>query len=236
MTTTVGLEVGKIETDATRNRFRSLTRVIVHDLVQPIRGVQQGAYRIIDATNRDDVRRIARQVAEDADLAEERVRALSRYFHATHLTEPRLELVSFEEVVSEAMTQVKDLAVTVEGDMTMTVPRILSHVVGNLLTNASKYSRADTLPQVRVEARRVRRFLRREILEIEVSDNGIGFDPDFADEIFKPFRRLEHEREGTGIGLAIVDEIVRQLGGRATATSEGEGKGATFRIRIPIRK
>jgi signal transduction histidine kinase len=71
--------------------------------------------------------------------------------------------------------------------------------------------------------------------EIHVHDNGIGFDEEYLDKIFKPFQRL-HGRSspypGTGMGLAICRRIVERHGGSITARSK-PGEGATFIVRLP---
>ena len=102
----------------------------------------------------------------------------------------------------------------------------------NLIGNALKFRCAGT-PRIKVYGR----LNGRGICEIVVKDNGTGFDPQFAELIFKPFQRL-HGRskyDGTGMGLAICREIVERHGGTIIAESE-KGKGSTFIIRLPVRQ
>jgi len=72
---------------------------------------------------------------------------------------------------------------------------------------------------------------------IIVKDNGIGFDPQYLDRIFKPFQRLHNrqEYEGSGIGLAICRRIVERHSGSITATSTPR-EGSTFIVTLPIHQ
>ena len=70
-----------------------------------------------------------------------------------------------------------------------------------------------------------------------MKDNGIGFDMQYLDRIFKPFQRLHsrQEYEGSGMGLAICRRIVERHSGEITATS-APGEGSTFIITLPIHQ
>jgi PAS domain S-box-containing protein len=110
-------------------------------------------------------------------------------------------------------------------------PDRLQQVVWNLLSNAVKFTPKNGRVQVRVE--RVNSHI-----EIAVSDTGIGIRPDFLPHVFERFRQADavmaRKSGGLGLGLSIVRHIVEMHGGSVQVASEGEGLGATFRVRLPL--
>jgi len=105
----------------------------------------------------------------------------------------------------------------------------LAQVFQNLIGNAIKYANPGLTPVIHISSSRQGE---REWL-FAVQDNGLGFDPEYADSIFTMFKRL-HGREiaGTGIGLAICKKIIESHGGRIWATST-PGVGSCFSFTIP---
>ena len=116
---------------------------------------------------------------------------------------------------------------TVRGDATL-----LRQAWTNLLGNAAKFTRPIERPRIEVRCRR-----RGGECRYTVRDNGVGFDPAYADKLFQPFQRLHQtaEFEGTGIGLAIVARIVHRHGGQVWAES-APGEGATFGFSLPSKE
>jgi PAS domain S-box-containing protein len=104
----------------------------------------------------------------------------------------------------------------------------LAHVFQNLLSNALKYARSGTPPRIDICA-----AADGDHWIVSVQDNGIGFEPQYAERIFGLFKRLhKDEYEGTGLGLAICRRIVERYGGRMWA--EGRPReGATFFFALP---
>ena len=105
----------------------------------------------------------------------------------------------------------------------------LLQCVANLLTNAAKYT--DPLGQICIELRGT-----SEAAIILVSDNGIGIAQELLPSIFDLFvqsaRSLDRSEGGLGIGLSVVQRLVRMHGGEVRAASAGPGKGSTFEIRL----
>jgi signal transduction histidine kinase len=101
-------------------------------------------------------------------------------------------------------------------------------VFQNLISNAIKYRRPDVPPRIRIRAE-----LHDGRATFYVTDNGIGFDADCSDKIFKLFTRLHGNKyEGTGLGLAICKRIVERYGGSIGVKSE-PGVGSTFFFTLP---
>ena len=100
-------------------------------------------------------------------------------------------------------------------------------VFQNLIGNALKYRRVE-VPRIRIEAVREETHWR-----ISVADNGQGFESDYAETIFKPFRRLHGKNvPGSGIGLATCKRVIERLGGKIWAEST-LGEGSTFHFTLP---
>jgi signal transduction histidine kinase len=104
--------------------------------------------------------------------------------------------------------------------------KMLTTLLENLLRNAWKFSSRVHAPHIEV-------YKLPDQPIVVVKDNGVGFNSDYANKLFLPFQRLHNEREfeGTGIGLAIVQRIVKRHEGEVWADSE-VGEGATFFFRL----
>jgi len=107
----------------------------------------------------------------------------------------------------------------------------LQQVVWNLLSNAIKFTPKQGCTQVRLE--RVNSHV-----EIIITDTGKGIDSEFVPYVFERFRQADSSStrvySGLGLGLAIVRQLVELHGGTVRADSEGEGKGATFTVKLPL--
>jgi PAS domain S-box-containing protein len=107
----------------------------------------------------------------------------------------------------------------------------LQQVLWNLLSNAIKFTERGG--KVRIEMKRV-----ESKVELSVMDTGIGINRTFLPYVFRRFSQADpsitRSNSGLGVGLAIVKSLIELHGGRVSAFSEGEGKGATFRIELPI--
>lgn len=118
-------------------------------------------------------------------------------------------------------------------------------LLSNLMTNALKFTKPGTPPRIRIQAGELSKSRKQQYglpelkryLRLTVTDNGIGFEPEYAEKIFAIFQRLHGraEYEGTGIGLAICRRIVENHRGHIFAESEPD-KGATFTVILPFEQ
>lgn len=232
-------------------RFASIAS---HDLQEPLRKVQAFGDRlqkrfhdVLDDTGRDYIARMLGSTSRMQTLISDllsisRVATQAREFVPVDLNEV------VEIVLYDLETSIADSGATVStGELPVidADPVQMRQLLQNLIGNALKYHKPDVKPEVQVSAHlldeadeksnwsSLPQVNRR--CEISVSDNGIGFGAEYADQIFDIFQRL-HGRDtysGTGVGLAICKKIVERHGGTIRGIGEEE-KGATFIATLPI--
>lgn len=150
------------------------------------------------------------------------------------------QLVSVKDVLGDAITSVRTLMdqkeqrLDIEGvspDLEVEADRVrLEQVLINLLTNAVRYT--PNGGTVTVDARSA-----DEVIEIAVTDTGIGIDSEQLERIFEPFAQLGAEGTGgLGIGLSLVRQLMHLHGGSVVAESPGPGLGTTFQVTLPKPK
>jgi signal transduction histidine kinase len=139
------------------------------------------------------------------------------------------EVLAFQNDIDFALEVDETFPATMEGD-----PDRLNEVVGNLLSNAFKFT--DRGGTIRLRALPSRR--NEPAVVIEVIDTGVGIPADMLPRIFEKFFQVENQAQpksvGSGLGLAISREIVEGHGGTISAESQ-VGQGTTFRVVLPLR-
>jgi two-component system sensor histidine kinase SenX3 len=219
---------------------RDFVANVSHELKTPVGALHLLAEAVHDAADSPvDVRHFAEKMEREAKRLTALVQEiidLSRLQVADALHPP--EPVQIDDVVAEAIdrsrlgAQVKRIDVTIGGDHGAVVfgdHNLLVTAVRNLLDNAIAYSPGDT---------RIGIGVRREqgLVEVSVTDQGIGIAPAEQERIFERFYRVDQARSrstgGTGLGLSIVKHVAANHGGEVTVWSV-EGQGSTFTLRLP---
>ena len=177
---------------------------------------------------------------------------LLTYSRVSRQTES-LTFISLEEVVKNVIedleVKIQDKNATISIDKLPTIearPVQMHQLFLNLIENALKFTQPSVAPVVTVKARKANIQEIKGIMQINphetyyrvsVSDNGIGFEPEYAERIFTIFQRLHgrSEYEGTGLGLAICRKIVESNHGYIEAHGK-VGGGAEFIFYLPLRQ
>jgi PAS domain-containing protein/two-component sensor histidine kinase len=144
------------------------------------------------------------------------------------------ELISLERVVQDAVanldTTIKETQATVQFStlpMVKGSPVHLTQLFQNLIGNAIKFRKDTEHPHINIHA-----TLSENAHKISIQDNGIGISPNFHEQIFGVFKRLDKQKyEGSGIGLSICQKIVELHGSNISVDSE-EGNGACFEFEL----
>lgn len=227
--------------------------VASHDLQEPLRKIKLFGNRVKEQINGapsggvtndpSDYLNRMQNAAERMQLMIDGLLELSRVSTRGRKFEP----VQLTQVVEEVIYDLEARIYASGGQVILEeLPSIeadglqIRRLFQNLIQNALKFHRPDVSPVIRVSGNIVRtrnRAKTSSYVTIEVQDNGIGFDQQYAERIFQPFQRLHgrSEYEGTGLGLSICQKIVERHQGKIEVRSTA-GAGTTFTIILPIRQ
>ena len=225
------------EANAAKDRFPT---IIAHELRTPLQNIM-GYSHLLTVGNLDDAaaKRAAGIIEQNAKVQVHLVEDLLDIGRLTtgnptldlheidvvQVVTAALETVSLKAEVKGVKIRVADSVggqCSVWGD-----PRRMQQVIWNLLTNAIRHTPmgGGILVDLKTET---------DTAKVSVTDSGDGIAPDFLPHIFDPFRQEKPSGRGAGLGLAIVDLVVKLHGGSVTAASAGPGQGATFTVSLPL--
>jgi signal transduction histidine kinase len=213
----------------------AFTHSISHDLRAPLRAID-GFGRLLadhmgatlDQQGRQYLDRVLQAIQRMEQLIEDLMR-LSRISQAQLNRAPMDLSAMTHDILAELRAREPNRLVetVVASDMKCHAdPKLLQIALENLLNNAWKFTAKSASARIEVG--------RDERGHFYVRDNGAGFDSEHADGLFSPFRRLHAASDfaGTGVGLSIVQRIIRRHGGRIVAHA-ARGQGATFFFTLP---
>jgi signal transduction histidine kinase len=234
------LEAQRAELQRSNVALEEFASVASHDLQEPLRKILtfgERLHAIAGEALEGDARLHLNRMLSAAARMRTLVNDLLEYSQVATRAEPFISTdlsAIAREVISDLETAIADQGARVEvGELPVLEadPLQMRQLLQNLLGNALKYRSKDHPPIVRLSASQPT----QRTYAITVSDNGIGFNSQYADKIFKMFERLHGKNEyaGSGIGLAICRAIVLRHGGTIAATS-GPGEGATFTVTLPV--
>jgi PAS domain S-box-containing protein len=226
------------ELQAANKEMEAFTYSVSHDLRAPLRGII-GFANILEedyATQLDDEARRITKVIRDNTLKMGNLIDDLLAFSRTGKQELIKSKVDMNLLVKEIVDEYKSKP---PGNIDWQIHELplvnadantIRQVWVNLISNAVKYS--EKKPQVVIE---INSYLNTSEVIFYVKDNGVGFDDQYKNKLFKVFQRLHSsdEFEGTGVGLALVEKIVLKHGGVVWAEGK-EGNGACFYFSLPL--
>ncbi len=231
--------------------------VASHDLQEPLRKIQAFGDRLktkVEGSQAADARDYLDRMQKAAARMQTLINDLLAFSRVIRSSEPfmpvNLQTVT-KEVLGDLEVRIEKSGATVEvGDLGVidADPLQMRQLFLNLISNALKFQPAGNVPLVKVTSRIIsreeaaalgplRNGVAEELCEINIKDNGIGFDEIYLDKIFAVFQRLHgrSEYEGTGVGLAVCRRIADRHGGIIVARSK-PGEGAVFIVTLPVHQ
>jgi len=228
------------ELETVNHELEAFSYSVSHDLRAPLRSIDgfslalvESYQSMLDQQGVDYLNRIRSASQRMRELINDLLDLSKVSRCQLHRTSIDLTLLADTVVKHLQNDTTQPLAITIQqGMQAIGDPRLLKVVLENLLGNACKFTSNNPSPSIHFGCRQ-----ENDSNVFFVKDNGVGFDPEYAYKLFKPFQRLHDisDFEGTGIGLATVNRIIHRHGGKVWASSV-LGQGAEFNFTLPTAK
>ena len=249
---TTELEFKNDELEKINKELQSFAYVSSHDMQEPLRKIQTFANMVLEReieTLTDNGRHYFSRMQHAAAKMQQLINDLLSYSR-TSTMERNYENTDLKVVVKEVVEDMRDDLKQKNGNIEighmchLNIIRFqFNQLLHNLFSNSLKFASVEKPPLITIWSEIVpatslitlKSTATGNYCHISISDNGIGFEPEYNQKIFEVFQRLHPNTEypGTGIGLAIVKKIVDNHHGIITATGVLD-EGATFDIYIPV--
>jgi light-regulated signal transduction histidine kinase (bacteriophytochrome) len=242
-----------VDLERSNKQLSAFSHIASHDLQEPLRKIQIFISRIKEADLKlipENVKDYLSGIKKETIRMQKFITDLLLYARASK-ADKTFEVADLNEILENSKRELshrieeKNVIINSASDLPImnVIPFQIQQLFSNLISNSIKYSKPDIKPIIDITSETVQskdvpqvtgdtdRFYK-----ISFSDNGIGFDQQYAEKIFTLFYRLHNNKEytGTGIGLAICRIIVENHKGYIYAKGI-PGKGSTFSIYLPAK-
>jgi signal transduction histidine kinase len=242
------LEVVNEKLVRSNNDLEQFAYVASHDLQEPLRKIQIFTEMAEKSTDKETTDSYFEKIQASARRMTDLIKSVLNYSRLSKTGE-QFEEVDLNVLIENTKTDFELLIIekkaVIRNDrlpLIQGIPLQLNQLLLNLFSNSLKFSKEN--PLITITSRilseeevKAHEHLHTKLRYVEIifADNGIGFEQQYADQIFTIFQRLHDKKsyEGTGIGLALCKKIVENHHGYITAKGE-LGKGASFYIYLPV--
>ncbi|MEP6682904.1 MAG: PAS domain-containing protein, partial [Parafilimonas sp.] len=230
----------------------SFSYIASHDLQEPLRKIRMFSMQLAEkevAVLSDSAKDYFQRIDKAAMRMQQLIEDLLSYSR-TNAEQAHFELTDIDKLLEEVadnlkekITQTKTVIESSGLKSANVIPFQFQQLLTNLISNSIKFAKHSDAPHIRISHNIINAEKTKDIPQLKkakyhhyiITDNGIGFEPQYNEQIFGLFQRLHgrNEFEGTGIGLSICKKIVENHNGIITANGN-INKGATFEIYIPV--
>jgi len=249
----IALEERNLELEQSIKELESFNRVASHDLQEPLRKIQTFLSRIPD-DDKANLSEASKTYLAKIESSSGRMRTLIDdllLFSRTTKSEKVFEKTDLNQVLETARQElaqdIDEKKARIQSDplpVLNAIPFQMQQLFVNLIGNALKYSKQEINPYIKISSEKIEpadypHFItdkNKKYVKISFTDNGVGFEQQYAEKIFLLFNRLHQPNEypGSGIGLTICKKITENHNGFIVADGK-PGVGATFTVYLPTQ-